>query len=281
MRRPTIALTFPRSATPYTPAYREEVSGLAACAAAAVEAAGGTAVVLDSSAGGTAEAERFDGALILGGGDVDPARYGSPGHPSIGDTDPSADAFEAALIEDMLATGRPVLGICRGMQLINVVLGGTLIEDLGPGSFHRDHGPGGLMVTHDAEVLPGTRLAEALGAGDIPVQSAHHQAVRELGRGLRVAARAADGVVEAIESVDFGDMALGDMASGDMACGDGMRGDGGPKGAWVLAVQWHPEHRGTVPGQFAALLEPFIDRAGRVHRGRTGPGVPSAAAVPS
>ena len=255
MRRPIIALTFPRSAAPYTEAYREEVSDLAACAAAAVEAAGGTAVVLDSSAGGTADADRFDGALILGGGDVDPARYGSPGHPSIGDTDPAADAFEAALIEDTLAAGRPVLGICRGMQLINVVRGGTLIEDLGPDSFHKDHGPEDLMVSHDAEVLPGTRLAAALGAGSIPVQSAHHQAVRNLGRGLRVAARAADGVIEAFESVAF----------------DG----GGPDGDWVLAVQWHPEHRGTVPGQFAALLEPFIERAGLIagerERGKRAP----------
>ncbi|GAA3690959.1 gamma-glutamyl-gamma-aminobutyrate hydrolase family protein [Arthrobacter ginkgonis] len=254
MPRPTIALTFPRSAAPYTEAYREEVSDLAACAAAAVEAAGGTAVVLDSSAGGTPDADRFDGALILGGGDVDPARYGSPGHPSIGDTDPAADAFEAALIEDTLAAGRPVLGICRGMQLINVVRGGTLIEDLGPDSFHKDHTPEDLMVTHDAEVLPGTRLAEALGAGGIPVQSAHHQAVRDVGRGLRVAARAADGVIEAIESVAIESAAFDD--------------GGTPDGDWVMAVQWHPEHRGTVPGQFAALLEPFISQAARIARDR-------------
>jgi putative glutamine amidotransferase len=258
MRRPIIALTFPRSAVPYTEAYREEVSDLAACAAAAVEAAGGTAVVLDSSAGGIPDAGQFDGALILGGGDVDPARYGSPGHPSIGDTDPAADAFEAALIEDTLTAGRPVLGICRGMQLINVVHGGTLIEDLGPDSLHKDHGPEDLMVTHDAEVLPGTRLAEALGAGSIPVQSAHHQAVRDLGRGLRVAARAADGIIEAIESEAVGD-----------------------DGAWLLAVQWHPEHRGTLPGQFAALLEPFIAQAGRIARQRAESAPEAAEPVPA
>jgi len=270
MRRPIIALTFPRSAAPYTEDYREEVSDLAACAAAAVEAAGGAAVVLDSSAGGTPDAGRFDGVLILGGGDVDPARYGSPGHPSIGDTDPAADAFEATLVEDTLAAGRPVLGICRGMQLINVVRGGTLIEDLGPESFHKDHTPGDLMVTHDAEVLPGTRLAGALGAGRIPVQSAHHQAVRDLGRGLRVAARAADGIIEAIESA-----AIGSAEFGSGAVGSGAQDT--PAGDWVMAVQWHPEHRDTAPGQFAALLEPFIERAGRIAEAR-GERAPEAAA---
>lgn len=237
---PVIALTFPLSG-PYSRAYRDELSNLGRSAADAVKAAGAAPVLLDSSGKTCPDLQGFDAALILGGGDVDPASYGSAGHPSITDSDPAADAFEAEIIRSMLATSRPVFGICRGMQLLNVVHGGTLIEDLGPDSFHRDHSPEDLMLSHDVQVVTGTRLAAAFGNPTesmvLEVQSSHHQAVRTLGEGLRVAAWASDGVIEAIES------------TGD---------------AWVVGVQWHPEDAGTKPGQFPSLLAPFVAEAAKV-----------------
>jgi len=143
---------------------------------------------------------RLDGVCLSGGPDLDPGAYGADErHEELGPTEPSLDAFELALARAALERGMPLLGICRGSQALNVACGGTLHQHL-PG--HRQSEPG-CRVTHEVEVLAGTRLAGLLGAGTHAVNSFHHQAVDRLGRGLRIAARAADGTVEAIEGPGF------------------------------------------------------------------------------
>ncbi len=137
---------------------------------------------------------------LSGGPDLDPEAYGArERHAELGPTEPSLDTFELALARGALARRLPLLGICRGAQAINVACGGTLHQHL-PG--HRQSAPG-TDTTHEVEVLPGTQLAALVGAGTMAVNSFHHQAVDRLGRGLRVAARAADGTVEAIEGAGF------------------------------------------------------------------------------
>ena len=191
---------------------------------AAVGAAGGVPVVLppDPSAG-PALLDRLDALLVSGGPDIDPALYGADPHPQLGPVEHEIDPRELEMLAAALDRGLPVLAICRGMQLLNVVRGGTLWQDLPSelpsvaGVEHRQTAPGS-VVTHPVDVEPGTVLAGLVGttAEDraLEVNSFHHQAVRDLGAGLRVVARAPDGVVEAVED------------------------DGGP---FLVGVQWHAE----------------------------------------
>jgi putative glutamine amidotransferase len=144
--------------------------------------------------------ERLDGICLSGGPDLDPAAYGADErHTELGPTEPSLDAFELSLVRLALMRNMPILAICRGSQALNVACGGTLHQHL-PG--HRQSEPGS-TATHEVEVLERTRLAGVIGAGAHAVNSFHHQAVDELGAGLRVAARAADGTIEAIEGEGF------------------------------------------------------------------------------
>ena len=194
----------------------------------AVEAAGGAPVLLPLQAEAAAVADRLDGLLIPGGGDFAPERS----YPAGVEFDPVAPEqldFDRRLLARALERGIPVLGICYGMQLLAVHHGGRLIYDLptdrpdaGP---HRLPEPGGL---HALRVEPATRLASLLGDADGAVNSRHHQAVAEPGPGLRVGARAEDGVIEAIERADH---------------------------PFCLGVQWHPErmdaqHQARVVGAF-------------------------------
>jgi putative glutamine amidotransferase len=167
----------------------------------AIERAGAVPVVLPPCVSDLGSLiARLDGVCLSGGPDLDPEAYGArERHAELGPTEPSLDAFELALARAALARGLPLLGICRGAQALNVACGGTLHQHL-PG--HRQEQPG-CTTTHDVEVLAGTRLAALLGTGALEVNSFHHQAVDRLGRGLRVAARAADGTVEAIEGAGF------------------------------------------------------------------------------
>ncbi|MEA5455661.1 gamma-glutamyl-gamma-aminobutyrate hydrolase family protein [Sinomonas sp. JGH33] len=239
---PRIAVTWADTAPSHEDWFHAELDALTRSAAAAVERAGGTAVVLDASdpelAGVLLGDElEWDGLLVMGGGDVDPVLYdGDPYVPAIEGVDAQADAFEASAIVQAVATGRPVLGICRGLQIINVALGGSLHEDLGTpelgATAHRNHGdPGGLMVLHEVEIAPGSRLAEALGER-ATVVSGHHQAAARIAPGLRVTATAPDGIAEALEAADPSD--------------------------WLVAVQWHPEEAQTEPGQLEAILGAFV-----------------------
>ncbi len=241
---PLIALTAPIHSSSYDDAYGADIGRLAALAVAGIEAAGGRALLLDASGASLpADAEELvdidavDGVLVLGGGDVDPALYGSAGHPSINGVDRRADDLELALVHAARAAGRPIFAICRGTQLLNVAFGGTLIEDLGSDSFHKDHTPAEDMVEHEVMLVAETRLRGILGSGHATVMSSHHQAVDELGEGLIVSALAEDGIVEAIEV------------------------PASEHGEWILGVQWHPEEIGTPAGQFEALLGDFLQEA--------------------
>jgi putative glutamine amidotransferase len=167
----------------------------------AVERAGAVPVVLPPCVSDLESLiARLDGICLSGGPDLDPEAYGArERHAELGPTEPSLDAFELALARAALARGMPLLGICRGAQALNVACGGTLHQHL-PG--HRQCEPG-CRVTHEVEVLASTRLAALLGAGPLAVNSFHHQAVDRVGDGLRVAARAADGTIEAVEGAGF------------------------------------------------------------------------------
>ncbi|MEU6733674.1 gamma-glutamyl-gamma-aminobutyrate hydrolase family protein [Streptomyces physcomitrii] len=174
-----------------------------------VQAAGGLAALLppDDPAFAAEAVARLDGLVVAGGADVDPRRYGAEPGPRTGPPAPLRDAWELALIDAALAAGTPLLGICRGMQLLNVARGGTLVQ-------HLDGHTGGLGVfaEHSVKPVPGTRYAQL-----VPEQTAvptyHHQAVDRLGAGLLPSAHAEDGTVEALEL----------------------------PGSWALGVQWHPE----------------------------------------
>jgi putative glutamine amidotransferase len=157
--------------------------------------------------------ERIDALLLIGGADVDPASYDAPREPVTETTYPERDRFELALLLGALEREMPVLGICRGMQILNVALGGTLLQDLGSDNHRRVLGSFD-GSEHLVTLEPGSLAARAVGEQVHVARCHHHQAVLELGEGLRVTGRAADGVVEAIET------------------------DGG---GWVLGVQWHPE----------------------------------------
>lgn len=144
--------------------------------------------------------ERVDGICIPGGPDLDPVHYGAEPDPNLGPTDMAFDAFQLALIERAVARHTPLLAICRGMQVLNVAVGGTLLQHLPDHSplSHRQDDPGHI-AGHSIQVEPTSRLADLIGLSTLEVNTYHHQAVESLGRNLRVTARAPDGVVEAVE----------------------------------------------------------------------------------
>jgi putative glutamine amidotransferase len=208
-----------------------------------VTRAGGIAVLLPPQPVDTDIASRvldgLDGLVITGGKDVDPGRYGQAPHPSTDEPRHDRDAWEFTLLTGALSRGLPVLGICRGAQVLNVAFGGTLHQHLPDVVGHSRHQPGNAVFsTSTVRTVPGTRLAEVIG-GSSDVQCYHHQALAELGEGLVVSARDADGVIEAVE----------------------LPGDN-----FVVAVQWHPEERLHDLRLFAAV----VDAAAVYATGRVG-----------
>ncbi|MFL5893410.1 MAG: gamma-glutamyl-gamma-aminobutyrate hydrolase family protein, partial [Solirubrobacterales bacterium] len=155
------------------------------------------------------------GLLLAGGADVDPASYGAESHPQTGVTWPERDRFEIALTRRSIERGLPVLGACRGMQILNVALGGTLHQHLPDvvGTDVHCHTPG-VFGDHEVRLEPGSLAARAVGSERAPVKSHHHQGIAELGDGLVATGWSDDGLIEAVEL---------------------------PGGPYVLGVLWHPE----------------------------------------
>jgi putative glutamine amidotransferase len=200
-----------------------------------VNLAGGIAALLPPQPVDAEIASRIldglDGLIITGGRDVAPESYGQQPHPATDEASADnrqRDAFEFALVDGAIRRGMPLLGICRGAQVINVALGGTLHQHLPDVIGHTHHQKGNAVFSTSAvRTVPGTRLASLIGESS-DAQCYHHQAIDRLGEGLIVSAQDSDGVIEAVEI---------------------------PGDSFVLAVQWHPEERLDDLRLFAAVVE--------------------------
>jgi putative glutamine amidotransferase len=200
-------------------AWDQEANLLPRGYADAVQGAGGLALLLppdDEAAERPGPLlDRVDALLLAGGRDLDPLSYGARPHPASGDPSPERDRFELALVSAALERDMPVLGVCRGMQMLNVACGGTLVQDLEGELLARHRHTPGVFSDHDVRLEPGSLAARAAGAELVAVRSHHHQAIGELGEGLAVTGRSPeDGLVEAIEL---------------------------PARRFALGVLWHPE----------------------------------------
>lgn len=202
-----------------------------------IEAAGGIPVMLPLTEDETILerlAESFDGFLFTGGQDVSPELYGEEVLPECGECSPERDAMERILLEKILMSGKPLLGICRGIQLLNAALGGTLYQDLPaqhPGEINHHMMPPYDRAVHKVTLKPSAPLYEILGAGEIAVNSYHHQAVKELAKALEVSAVSEDGLVEGVYM---------------------------PDKKFVMAVQWHPEFSYLKDENARKIFETFV-----------------------
>ena len=179
----------------------------------------------------------LDALLVSGGTDINPKYYGKPAHRRTQrDLDDARDEMEMLLLQQSLRQNLPTLAICRGLQMFNVVHGGTLVQHVATAATHRSR----LLQAHKVIVAPGTKLAAILGNDAHSVNSRHHQAVSRVGRGLVVSARADDGVIEGLER---------------------------PDRRFAVAVQWHPEDRVALDARDRRLFEAF---AAAVADGRAG-----------
>ncbi|MEV7965262.1 gamma-glutamyl-gamma-aminobutyrate hydrolase family protein [Sphaerisporangium sp. NPDC088356] len=192
--------------------------------------AGGQPVILPPAGDPAPLVERLDGLIVAGGGDVDPGRYDEPPHHQTGYVRKFRDEAEFGLVGAALEAELPFLGICRGLQVLNVSLGGSLHQHLPDVVGHSGHSPAPGEFGHlPVRLAPGSRVADALGAGKAAAAHYHHQAADRLGEGLTVSATSDDGTVEAVELA------------------------GHP---FALAVQWHPE-----TGQEGHLFEALVTAA--------------------
>ena len=204
----------------------------------AIERAGGRPLLVPPSEDGVDETLAvLDGLLFSGGSDIDPDTYGAEAHSETNGVRPERDRAELALLEAALARDMPVLAVCRGSQVLNVARGGDLVQHLPEVVGHKRHKhTPGVFADHDVDVLPGTKL-QALVGDHAPVKSHHHQGYGRIGQGLRPAARAEDGTVEAIEDTER---------------------------RFALGVLWHPEE-----GEDAALFDALVDEARRYRAERS------------
>lgn len=207
-----------------------ERAGLIPLIVPPLSSASAASVILDS----------VSGLVLTGGEDVDPARYGEKRHEKVRYVNAARDATESALIEAAKARGKPVLAICRGIQMLNVALGGTLVQDI-PSEWdttiaHDEDAPRDSR-THEISIEPGSLIASAVGTEHCAVNSFHHQSVKRVADGLRVTARSPDGIIEGLESTD--------------------------DDWWVMAVQWHPEEMNDSPEPWdRGLFKAFAQQLG-------------------
>ncbi len=195
---------------------------------ASLDGAGLTPIVVppfEPCADARAILDAVSGLVLTGGEDVEPARYGATPHPHLSTVHAGRDATELRLLEGARARRLPTLAICRGIQVLNVALGGTLIQDLPsehPSAIAHDSDGPRAARSHAVTITPGSRLAATVGRTEIAVNSYHHQAVDTVAEGLVVSARAPDGVIEAVETAPSNPW-------------------------WVLGIQWHPEDLTGLP----------------------------------
>lgn len=207
---------------------------------------GGEVRIVESSTGVESSLAGVDGLLLTGGGDVEPSRYGEAPHPAIEDVEPARDEFEIALIEAARRRDLPILGICRGVQVMNIAAGGTLVQDIPsqvPGALNHSldvpqHQP--YELAHEVWIEKDSLLAKLLGerlvgSDTCEVNSRHHQAVKDVAPLYRVSATAPDGVIEAIED---------------------------PQARFCVGVEWHPENFWRT-GEFRPLFEGFVEAAAK------------------
>jgi putative glutamine amidotransferase len=203
-----------------------------------VRRAGGEPILLDRSTDRPADVVRaFDGVLLAGGGDILPSIYGETAHPTFGAAEQGRDEYEIELARLALDRDVPMFAICRGIQVLNVARGGTLIQDIPTEVTHaepHDVREPRVAIAHPVWVTSGSLLErlmrERVDDESVPVNSRHHQAVKQLGHGLIVSGTAPDGVIESIED---------------------------PSKRFCLGVQWHPENFYRT-GEFSALFEAFV-----------------------
>ncbi|MBI4240604.1 MAG: gamma-glutamyl-gamma-aminobutyrate hydrolase family protein [Candidatus Rokubacteria bacterium] len=207
----------------------------------AVQEAGGVPVPLPPQLDDRSIAEladRLQGLLLTGGGDLDPATFSEPPHPTLSEVSPARDRLEISLLRRFMEARRPILAICRGIQVLNVALGGSLYQDVAsdPGTEikHQQSEPRD-QPTHQVKVVAGSWLARVLESEELEVNSMHHQAVKALGRGLLSVASAPDALVEGVE--------LDDPDSSH----------------FVLGVQWHPEELVRRDPAARRLFRAFVD----------------------
>jgi putative glutamine amidotransferase len=187
---------------------------------------------------------RLDGVFLTGGVDIDPVCYQQQRHPLCGRTDPPRDWTEIRLLHWALRDRKPIFGVCRGLQMINVALGGSLMQDVPtqmPAAVdHDSQAQAGAdscnAVMHPVRVAPGTKLRDILRASEIEVNSTHHQAIAELAHGLVASAWAPDGLIEAIEASN-------------------------KDGSYLVAVQWHPEDMAQKVAPMRQLFQSFLEAA--------------------
>jgi putative glutamine amidotransferase len=199
----------------------------------ALEAAGLS--VKPIPAGSGIDLRGLDGLVLSGGIDLNPHLYGEERHPEADEPNDARDETELRLLHEALTQDLPVLAICRGMQLMNVAMGGSLEQHIAARDVHQRYDLQKRLPVHGVEVKAGTRLAGILGEGKVAVNSRHHQAVSRLGEGVTVSARSEDGVVEGIEL---------------------------PTQRFAVGVQWHPEDQAATDSVQAQLFAKFAGALG-------------------
>jgi putative glutamine amidotransferase len=235
-RRPVIGITTYLTLARFG-VWEDDAALIPAAYVRAVEAAGGRALLVPPSMEGIDETlDALDGLLFSGGSDLDPEIYGQQAHAETDGVVPERDRAELALLQAALERDMPVLAVCRGSQVLNVACGGDLVQHLPDvvGDAKHKHTPG-VFADHDVDLVSGTRVQQILG-DHAPVKSHHHQGYGQLGQGLREAARADDGTIEALED---------------------------PSRRFALGVLWHPE-----AAEDFALFEALVDEARAYHEAR-------------